>query len=137
VRGGLARVAGRLIAARLSPDEETALVSLFDRMQEALSTRDSAAYGEANAAFHVHMMAACKNPRLIELNEAVESELNLYLRKGVYSIAQMHHSHDEHRKLLDAVRNGRVHEAAEAFEAHILSGKQRMLDTVTRTPGNP
>jgi DNA-binding GntR family transcriptional regulator len=78
-------------------------------------------------------MAISKNPRLIDLNNTIEAELSLYLRKGVYTMAQMQLSHSEHSRLVDALRNGRVTEAAELFENHILTGKQRMLDTVTRS----
>jgi DNA-binding GntR family transcriptional regulator len=132
VRAGLARVAGRLVAARLSPKEESELVTLMDRMKAALQERASVAYTTLNDAFHTQLMAAAKNPRLTEVNEAVELQLSLYLRKGVYTLAQMQVSYDEHSRMLDAVRNGRVNDAADAFESHILTGKQRMLDTVSR-----
>ena len=62
----------------------------------------------------------------------VEDELSLYLHKGVYTAAQMQGSLLEHERIVDAVRNGRVAEAAEAFESHVLNGKRRMLDTVSR-----
>lgn len=131
LRAGLARVSGRLIAARLSAPEEQSLAELLESMEAALRQRDGARYAQLNDEFHRCLMAATKNPRLIEVNETIEGELRLYLRKGVYSIAQMLASNDEHRRLFDAAREGRVAEAAEAFEAHILTGKQRMLDTVS------
>ena len=131
LRAGLARVSGRLIAARLSAAEEQRLAELLDAMDAALHQRDGASYAELNDEFHRCLMAATKNPRLIEINQTIEGELRLYLRTGVYSIAQMQASTDEHRRLFEAARNGRIAEAAEAFEAHILTGKQRMLDTVS------
>jgi DNA-binding GntR family transcriptional regulator len=48
-------------------------------------------------------------------------------------MAQMQLSHAEHSALVMALRNGKVAEAADGFENHILAGKQRMLDTVTRS----
>ncbi len=132
LRAGLSRVAGRLAAARLAGGEEARLLELQAQMQDALARRDGAAYGELNAEFHRQLMAATRNPRLVEANEAIESELRLYIRKGVYTIAQMQVSLEEHSRIVEAVRNGRVVEAAEAFEAHILTGKQRMLDTIHR-----
>jgi DNA-binding GntR family transcriptional regulator len=134
LRAGLARTAGRLVAARLSPTEEAALTSLMDRMNAAVAARDGVTYTQLNVEFHVRLMAATKNPRLIEFNAAVEGELRLYLHKGVYSTAQMSASHEEHQRLLKAVIDGRVNEAAEAFESHIQAGKQRMLDTVSSAP---
>ena len=133
LRAGLARVSGRLVAARLSSAEERRLGELLDGMEAALHTRDGASYAKLNDEFHRCLMAATKNPRLVEINETIEGELRLYIRKGVYSVSQMHASNEEHRRLFDAIRHGRVGDAAEAFEAHILTGKQRMLDTVSHS----
>ena len=132
VRAGLAQVAGRLAASRLAASEEASLLTLVQQMQQALAQRDGATYSELNTVFHNLLMAATKNPRLIDVNARIEDELSLYLHKGVYTIAQMQGSFGEHERIFEAVRNGRAAEAAEAFEAHVLCGKQRMLDTVSR-----
>lgn len=134
VRAGLARTIGRLVAARLSASEEARLTALMNQMGEALAARDGALYSTLNEAFHRQLTAAAKNARLSEVNEAIEGELRLYLRKGVYTPAQMQLSHQEHLQILGAIGNGRAAEAADAFERHILTGKQRMLDTVARVP---
>lgn len=133
VRAGIARTAGRLVATRLEGDEEAGLMELMSQLGKALSARDGASYHRLNKAFHDLLMSITKNPRLIELNETIETELSLYIRKGVYTMAQMQLSHAEHTRLVEAVCTGKVVEAAECFESHILTGKQRMLDTVTRT----
>jgi DNA-binding GntR family transcriptional regulator len=133
IRAGIARTAGRLAATRLEAEEEERLLELMEQMEAALNRRDGGAYHQLNHAFHEHLMAIAKNPRLIELNNTIEAELSLYLRKGVYTMAQMQLSHAEHSALVMALRNGKVAEAADGFENHILAGKQRMLDTVTRS----
>jgi DNA-binding GntR family transcriptional regulator len=134
IRSGLARATGRLAAARLSPADEAALTGLTERMAQALTARDGDTYSLLNTEFHRCLMATTRSPRLIEVNAAIESELRLYLHKGVYTHAQMQASHDEHLRLLEAVCQGRAHDAAEAFESHIQAGKQRMLDTIARVP---
>lgn len=133
LRASIARTAGRLAAARLENEEETQLLNQVDQMEAALKARDGGTYHKLNKTFHDHLMAITKNPRLIDLNNTIEAELSLYLRKGVYTMAQMQQSHAEHCKLVEALRNGQVAETAELFESHILTGKQRMLDTVTRS----
>jgi DNA-binding FadR family transcriptional regulator len=75
------------------------------------------------------LMRITKNPRLISVNDAIESELKLYLQKGVVTLAQMRISQVEHRKILEAIISGQPELAAEALEKHVLTGKQRMLDT--------
>jgi DNA-binding GntR family transcriptional regulator len=42
----------------------------------------------------------------------------------------MRASRAEHRKILAAILSGDAEAAAEAFEQHILTGKQRMLNTI-------
>ncbi len=133
LRAGIARTAGRLAATRLETSEEARLLELMDQMEGALNARDGGTYHQLNNVFHDCLMAITKNPRLIDVNKTVEAELSLYLRKGVYTMAQMQLSHTEHSRLVEAVRSGKVMEAADLFEGHILTGKQRMLDTVTRS----
>jgi DNA-binding GntR family transcriptional regulator len=133
LRASIARTAGRLAASRLENQEDAQLLTLMDHMEVALKARDGCTYHQLNKKFHDLLMAITKNPRLIDLNNTIEAELSLYLRKGVYTMAQMQQSHSEHGRLVEALRNGLVAETADLFESHILTGKQRMLDTVTRS----
>lgn len=133
VRAGIAHVAGRLATMRLEPVEEAELEQLMTSMEAALQARDGATYNRLNDAFHECLMLATKNVRLISMDKGVAAELSLHLRKGVYTMAQMQLSLAEHKQMLDCMRDGRVAEAATAFELHILNGKQRMLDTM-RSP---
>lgn len=130
IRAGLARTAGRLVALRLTADDEIQLNALLDEMNVAVTERDEKKYYAINEVFHQALMRMTRNPRLIALNESVENELNLYLRKGVVTLAQIRLSQIEHRKVIDAIISGHPDRAAEAFEAHVLTGKQRMLNTV-------
>ena len=136
IRAGIARTAGRLAATRLENEEEKRLLELMEQMGAALNRRDGVAYQQLNNTFHDQLMTITKNPRLIELNNAIEAELSLYLRKGVYTMVQMQVSNAEHFALVEALRLGKAREAADLFENHILTGKQRMLDTVTRSTSN-
>ncbi|MET0961229.1 MAG: GntR family transcriptional regulator [Noviherbaspirillum sp.] len=129
IRAGLSRTSGRLIALRITAEEEKELLTLADRMDAAVEHRNYQEYHDLNAAFHSVLMSITKNPRLIALNDAVENELKLYLNKGVFTLAQMRMSQLEHRKILEAIMSGQPEVAAEAFERHVLTGKQRMLDT--------
>lgn len=130
IRAGLARTSGRLIALRVTADDEKHLVALLEEMDVAADERDHQKYHNLNAVFHKALMQITKSPRLISLNDAVEDEIKLYLHKGVFTPAQMRASRAEHRKILAAILGGDAEAAAEAFEQHILTGKQRMLNTI-------
>jgi DNA-binding GntR family transcriptional regulator len=130
VRAGLARTSGRLIALRVTADDELQLNALLDEMNVAVNERDEKKYYAINEVFHQELMRITRNPRLIALNESVENELKLYLRKGVVTLAQIRLSQSEHRKIIEAITSGQPELAAEAFERHVLTGKQRMLNTL-------
>lgn len=91
---------------------------------------DTAAFYEGNLAFHSQLLEFCGNPRLTAMNEAVRNELQLYLRHAVFGPTQLQVSNAEHRKILDAVTGGDAEGAGQAFEAHIMAGKQRVLDNL-------
>lgn len=129
IRAGLARTSGRLIALRITAEEEKELLGMLERMDAAVEHRNHHEYHDLNADFHQALMRITKNPRLIAINDAIDDELKLYLQRGVFTLAQMRMSQVEHRKILDAIMSGQPEVAAEAFEKHVLTGKQRMLDT--------
>ena len=128
VRAGLARVAARLAAQRASAKQLKRLQALFHRMEQACAAREVAQFYHWNSAFHAELMETSCNPRLVAMSESVRNELQLYLGKGVVGPAQLRKSQAEHRTVLAAIERGDAEAAGAAFEAHVLAGKQRMLD---------
>ncbi len=128
IRSGLARVAGKLLARRISTQQIATLKAIYARMEKASTARDISAYYCANLAFHSQIIEFAGNPRLTTMSEAVRNELQLYLRDAFVGRAQSRESQAEHRNILKAIIDGDAEAAGAAFEAHILSGKQRMLE---------
>lgn len=128
IRAGLAGIAGRLLARRITKPQIAKLKATFERMEKACAARDITAYYAANLAFHAQIIEFAGNPRLTTMSEAVRNELQLYLRDAVIGPAQLKESQLEHRAILDALVEGSARAAGTAFEAHVLSGKQRMLE---------
>lgn len=128
IRAGLAGVAGRLLARRITKPQITKLKSTFDRMEKACTARDITAFYAANLNFHAQIIEFAGNPRLTTMSESVRNELQLYLRDAVIGPAQLKESQIEHRAILDAIIGGSARAAGAAFEAHVLSGKHRMLE---------
>lgn len=130
IRAGLARVAARLLARRVTKTGLARLRATFERMERACAARDVATYYAGNLAFHSQLIEFAGNPRLTAMNESVRNELQLYLRNAVVGPAQLKESQAEHRAILEAIVKGGAERAGAAFEAHILAGKQRMLDNL-------
>ena len=130
VRAGLARVAGKLVARRISSAHLAKLRATHRRMARACADRDVKAYYAANLAFHSQLIEYAGNARLTAMSEAVRNELQLYLRDAVGGPGQLKDSHREHDAIVKAITDGNAEGAGAAFEAHVLAGKQRMLEHV-------
>jgi DNA-binding GntR family transcriptional regulator len=128
MRAGLAAVAAQLLARRATRAQIARLRATYAGMERASSARDVAAFYAANLRFHSQIIEFAGNPRLAAMSEAVRNELQLYLRDAVIGPARLKASQAEHKKLLDAIGRGDSERAGAAFAAHILAGKQRMLD---------
>jgi DNA-binding GntR family transcriptional regulator len=131
VRAGLARVAGRLLAGRATSEEIAALQETHEKMEQAREAQDQPAYNQGNRLFHSQLVTFAGNPRLTNYHETTNKELRLFVRRGVLGPARLRISNREHEAILDAVVQGDAGAAADAFERHILNGKQRMLDSLT------
>lgn len=131
VRAGLAHAAGRLAALRATKAQVGELRSIWQEMERAVAEENSDLYAEINRSFHTRIVAISKNPRLIEFHAVTERELFLFLRRGVRGAARPRLSNREHGLILEAIAAGNEMAAAQAFETHILNGKQRMLETLT------
>jgi DNA-binding GntR family transcriptional regulator len=129
VRAGLARVAGRLAALRATKAHVAELRALWQSMENAIGASDSDAYYDLNRDFHLRIVAISNNPRLIDFYGITEREVFLFLRRGATSRPRM--SNQQHLQIVEAIAAGDEAGAANAFETHIITGKQRMLDTLT------
>lgn len=130
VRTGLARVAGRLAAVRATSAHIAALRSLWEAMEEARATEESDRYYDINREFHSLTVAISGNRRLIDFHETTEREVFLFLRRGVQGRSRLDRSNAQHKEILEAIAAGDEQAAAESFERHVATGKQRMLDSL-------
>jgi DNA-binding GntR family transcriptional regulator len=133
IRIGLARQAGRLLAARVTDEQLGTLDLLYRDMERARASGDADAYHRTNLVFHTRLMEYAGNRALAALDERIKKQLRLFLRKGISGPGQLRMSNADHRALLDAIAAGDAEAAANAYERHSITGKQRMLDTLSRS----
>lgn len=131
IRSGLARIAGRLLASRVTAEQVDVLNDLHDSLEQARLAQDQPAYNKGNRQFHAKLLEFTGNGRLIAYHATTENELRLFVRRGVLGPARLKLSNREHRQILDCIIDGDTEGAAAAFERHILNGKQRMLESLS------
>lgn len=130
IRAGLARTAGRLVSTRVTAQELEALFAMHEAMTAACKADDLDAYHQRNLEFHRQLTHCTGNPRLQRLDGGIAKELGLFMRRSVFTSASARRSCFEHGEMLAAMRDGDAERAASAYEAHILTGKQRILDSM-------
>lgn len=131
IRSGLARIAGRLLAGRITTEQIGTLTSIHNSLEQARSAQNQSAYNEGNRQFHTKLLEFTGNNRLIAYHETTEKELRLFVRRGVLGPTRLRISNREHKQILDSIVDGDAEGAAAAFERHILNGKQRMLESLS------
>ena len=128
LRAGLARLAGRLLAQRITRENIELLEALNAEINEAAGAVDLKRFYDVNEVFHSKTLEFAQNRRVFEIDVGIEKELRLILRRPVLGPALLRLSCRHHREMLDALTDGDEERAAAAFEKHVLVGKQRFLD---------
>jgi DNA-binding GntR family transcriptional regulator len=109
----------RLAAQRRTPEQLAALTRAWEQEADAAVRGDGPAARRAAADFHEAVVAASGNPVLAELHAVTASRVRWLLAQhsDLAAIA------DEHRALLDAVRDGDADAAARLAREHLSTSR--------------
>lgn len=110
--------AARLATARATPEQ-------LDDMQAALEAATKAHKGNVDAAppwatdFHILILRATGNRRIIERGTEVHTQLHLARFRSGSAAGRAQEAHDEHQEILDKIRAGDPDAAGEAMRNHL------------------
>lgn len=130
IRAGLFGTAGRLAAAIITTSQLRGMDELIAQMEAAIEASDIATFYRLNNQFHHAVLIASDNEKLIEIYPLLEAELHLFRRRGLVLAGSMRTSNDEHKAIVEALRQSDGTAAARLLERHILAGKARFLRTL-------
>lgn len=126
VRAGLDATAGRLLAARITPQQ----VHTLREMTEAMKGVPPDAvdrFHELNLSFHDCIIGMTGNPVLAEQYRRLAKLLALFRRRNLLAPMAIPRFAEEHSAIVDLLAAGDGAGAAEALFAHAQGGRQRML----------
>lgn len=109
----------RLAALRRTPDQLADLTAAWEREAEAARRGDAPAARRAAADFHEAAVRAAGNPVLAELHAVTASRVRWLLAQHADLVAVA----DEHRALLEAVRDGDAEGAARLAREHLRTSR--------------
>jgi DNA-binding GntR family transcriptional regulator len=110
--------------------EITQMAALAERMEtEGISPAD---WLEANARFHALIYERADRPRMVALTEQLRRLTDRYIYLHLDVIGDVDHLHEEHRRILDAVRQGDPREVAELTRVHLATSHDFILRYLLR-----
>jgi DNA-binding GntR family transcriptional regulator len=121
---------GRLAARRMTPGEQTALVSLHKRFGPYIDAKDREGYHELNKLFHEAIYAGSHNDYLKEQAGALYGRLAPY---RVYQLKRpdaLRRASEEHEAIVEAIVAGDGDEAHRLLIGHVSLSNELFSDLV-------
>lgn len=115
--------------------DHTAARNVLDRMNTAYETRDTAHWGELNAAFHDCLYSPAARGRTLALVQSLNSNLDRYVRLQLtLESGGPERARDEHEQLLQHYLAGEADAAVALLEAHIRHARDALIAELKRRP---
>jgi DNA-binding GntR family transcriptional regulator len=100
-------------------DVHAALANLVEVIEETAAAGDIAGNLDADRKFHLMLVGACGNRRLVSLVAGLRDQARLYNLRHLAETGQLRASAAEHRPLLAAVASGERAAAERLMRAHL------------------
>lgn len=119
VRQLLEAEAARQIQLPVSEEYLSALEDVFDAHSDAVDANDLRQTFRTNIRFHQVLFSACENPYLAEAIEQFALKSHAIRFYSLTDPTLLRKSRDDHRQMIDAIRNGDQHQLVEVCIDHL------------------
>lgn len=142
----LESVLASLAARRASRHDCKEMEAALAKASACAAAQDRRGYERANAALHELIYRASGNPVLVEHVRSVRRTLAAYRQRSMDKPGRLKASDQEHRVIVNAIREGDAEAAGRAMHQHIDLGGDAMMqlvraaqagETTTPTPALP
>ncbi len=113
--------AARLAAERATPGQLARLSELVASMKEAVALREYNRYTQYNGLFHQVIYEACGSKKIPELIGVLRARMVSFQFRTVLVPGRAEQSLEEHRRILEALRQRDPQAAEEAMREHIAT----------------
>jgi DNA-binding GntR family transcriptional regulator len=126
VRGALSGLIGRLAAKRVSDAQLQSLEAQLVSMEDAAERQDMLSYYQLNLAFHDQLLQIADNPMLASMYTTTVNQAHLFRQRGLVQAGSLKMSNQEHRAILDALKQRDATMADQALVTHVAHGWDRL-----------
>jgi DNA-binding GntR family transcriptional regulator len=134
VMAELEGMCARLAARRITPAEMTRLDTLHAAASEPVAASDIDTYYDLNQMLHEGIYAASRNGFLEEMTRSLRNRLAPFRRHQLQLPGRLRASHQEHGRILEAIRAGDADGAAAAITTHVSIQGDTFADVIARLP---
>jgi DNA-binding GntR family transcriptional regulator len=110
-----------LSAERMTAGDRRALEATHEDLRALIGSGDPQRYHDSNEAFHGTIYAGAHNDYLAELTLATRLRVQPFRRAQFRNLGRPAKSHDEHDRVVQAIRRSDRAAAAGAMRAHIMT----------------
>ncbi len=135
LRAALEALALRTVAARRPASQFEWAVSELDRVEAMIAEARTeserhaaaAAFLEVDQGFHQWLVNQSGNQRLVAIVGGLWAQVSVFQRAGTHIPGWTEIAIAQHRKIITILLEGRIEDAAQALEDHILDMRNRVL----------
>jgi DNA-binding GntR family transcriptional regulator len=125
VRELLEGMAARLAAGNISPQGIRRMERNLESQKQVVEESDLVGYSQLDFEFHASVYEACGNPYLQELLETIKNKMRPLTNHLVAILPDLH---EDHAKLLEALKAGDPEMAEAAFRGHNQLMRKHILE---------
>lgn len=127
IRVILESFAGYLAAERWNDNEIAPLEDKLEEFEKYLMINDLKELTRLNTEFHELLYALSKSPKLIEMINNLRDEIFLLREILLESMKMGTLSHNDHKKIIKAIKNREAKKVERLLKEHILRGKDFVI----------
>jgi len=122
------------VAKHSPPRDLSKLMQSLKNQRKAMQEKDYLAYLQADRMFHSGFSELTGNRRFVSIMANLRDMVHLMGRQALARESRWHEVIEEHKRVLDAVSEGRPLRARKAMAEHIERSKQAVLEQFNASP---
>lgn len=129
IRSVLEAYAARLATENYKEEDLTPLEKKMKEYQKCLASgKDNEKLQRLNTEFHDLLYSLSQNPKLIKMIDQLRTQISIFRQIILKQDAYAHQSHEDHVKMLEAIKNRDADAVDQLVRSHIIKGKNAVLN---------
>lgn len=126
VRSGIEEMIARILAPSIEDEQLNHLSEIIEVMEENFVSKNLDAYYAHDVLFHDSIAQMTGNSKLIEIHRALTNEMQLIRLQSLRAGGGLLVSNQEHRAMVEALKQHDTAQAMHAFGVHIMNAFNRV-----------